>query len=72
MKTGNAASTLIDALGGTAAVAALTVGRMPAVSNWRRRGAIPSRWLRRLEAEADKRGIPVDYAAFSLASEAAA
>jgi len=72
MKTGNAASTLIDALGGTAAVAAATVGSMPAVSNWKRRGAIPSRWLRRLEAEAEKLGVPVDYAAFSLASEAAA
>lgn len=34
---------VIDALGGTAAVARLTGGRMQAVSNWRDRGGFPPR-----------------------------
>ncbi len=33
---------VIDALGGTSAVAQLTLVRSSAVSNWRRRGRIPS------------------------------
>lgn len=72
MKTENLASSLIDALGGTAAVAALTGGSLSKVSNWRKRGTIPARWYIRLSAEAKQRGVCVEPIAFGVLPQAEA
>lgn len=48
---------LIDALGGTFAVAALAGIKPPSVSEWRQRGRIPDDKLIRLAPVLDERGI---------------
>lgn len=48
---------LIDALGGTQAVAALVGIKSPSVSEWRQRGRIPVDKLIRLAPVAESRGI---------------
>lgn len=48
---------LIDAMGGTSAVAALVGIKSPSVSEWRQRGVIPDDKLIRLAPIAEVRGI---------------
>jgi DNA-binding transcriptional regulator YdaS (Cro superfamily) len=51
------ASTFIEALGGTAVVAALTGVKPPSVSGWKESGRIPDDKLIRLAPIAEARGI---------------
>jgi DNA-binding transcriptional regulator YdaS (Cro superfamily) len=51
------ANTLLDALGGTAAVAELFGIKQPSVSEWRKSGRIPDDKLIRLAPIAEARGI---------------
>ena len=55
---------LIDALGGTFAVAALVGVKPPSVSEWRQRGRIPTDKLMRLATYADERGIATRWQLF--------
>lgn len=62
------AISLIEALGGTAAVAELTGVKPPSVSGWKESGRIPDDKLMRLAPVAEARGIatrkelfPTDY-----------
>lgn len=51
------ATKLIDALGGTAAVAALSGVKAPSVSGWKEAGRIPDDKLIRLAPVAEARGV---------------
>lgn len=57
---------LIDALGGTHAVAALLGIKPPSVSGWRSAGRIPDDKLVRLAVVAEERGIVTRKALFPL------
>lgn len=57
---------LIDALGGTHAVAALLDIKPPSVSGWRAAGRIPDDKLVRLAVVAEERGIVTRKALFPL------
>lgn len=48
---------IIDALGGTLAVASLTGIKPPSVSEWRQRGRIPDDKLIRIAPVAEARGV---------------
>lgn len=58
---------LIDALGGNAAVAALTGRRSSAVSNWRKRGRVPAELSRVLESALGEKGRQVAPSLFGMA-----
>lgn len=51
------ATELIEALGGTSAVAELTGVKAPSVSGWKESGRIPGKRLMRLAPVAEARGI---------------
>lgn len=61
---------LIDALGGTGAVARL-IGVVPgSVSNWRAADRIPARWYFRFSSEGHDRGIKIPERLFREVSAA--
>lgn len=62
----NSADAVIDAAGGTGAVSRLVGVGMPAVSNWRERNSIPSRFFVVISSELSKRGVEVDPAVFRM------
>lgn len=67
----NSASAIIDAFGGTGAMAeAFGVGAS-AVSNWRKDGRIPARLHLRILTEAERRGVAVSVADLIGEEEAA-
>jgi DNA-binding transcriptional regulator YdaS (Cro superfamily) len=62
----NTVDEVVEALGGTAAVAALTGVTAPAVSNWRERGAIPSEYFLRIGEALRGDGWDVEPSVFSF------
>lgn len=63
---------LIQALGGTSAVATLLGVGPSAVSNWKANGRIPPRWFLRISKECRRLGVELDEAAFGEAEAAPA
>lgn len=70
MNTLQTASDVINAIGGTAATAALTGRKMPAVSNWRKSNRIPSELFLVVSQAIEQRGARVVPSVFGM-SEAA-
>lgn len=63
---------VIEALGGTAATAALAGCKSPAVSNWRSRGRIPAELFLVFSEALSGKGKQVDPALFGMARAAGA
>lgn len=61
----NSPEQVIDALGGTKAVSALTGKSMQAVSNWRARG-VPAEMFLVLESALTRSGLSCDPAVFGI------
>lgn len=57
---------IIDALGGTAAVADLFGVGLPAVSNWAARDSIPPRYATAISAALKKKRMVADPAVFNM------
>jgi hypothetical protein len=57
---------MVDALGGTAAVAALTEVGLSAVSNWRAQGFVPAKKFVTLTEALARKKLRVDQSLFSF------
>lgn len=66
MQTANRVSDFINALGGTNKVSAMTSRVPSAVSQWKKRGHIPSTAYLQMRAEAERLGISVDTTLFGF------
>jgi hypothetical protein len=70
MNTLRTPSEVIDAIGGTSAVASLTGRGMSAVSNWRRSGRIPPELFLVVSRSLFERGVAADPSVFGMGAPA--